>query len=440
MDRTQIIALAPDAASVKAADKLTTPGKWPLLAFHDRAIWGHCKGSGSTPYQTRIDRQGSGFKCSCPSRKFPCKHGVALYLLFAEEHAAFSEQAEAPDWVSEWLEGRDSRAEKKATRAASDKPVDEKAQAKRRENREQKVKAGVEELSLWLADIARTGFAELPGKPYRYWMDLAARMVDAQAPGLAGRMRSLGNLVARGDDPMPQLAAELAGLHLLLKAYGRIDELAPQMQAELRAQVGIPVPEALVLKEPAVVDDWQVLERCQVEEENLVRQESWLLGRKEQRFAKVLQFAHPTQVHGLALNWGPGDVLSGAMHFYPGMNGLRVLPGEFEVRAAGAQAAPTLADPLTAYAEQSAANPWLGTQPMIISQLTPVSADGRQWLADGTRVLPCSSSRANWWRLLALSAGSPLAVFGEWDGRQLRLLGAWLAESYHSLQMAEAPA
>lgn len=52
----QIIQLAPDAASVKAGKGLAVPGKWVLLACSERAVWGHCQGSGKNPYQTAIDR------------------------------------------------------------------------------------------------------------------------------------------------------------------------------------------------------------------------------------------------------------------------------------------------------------------------------------------------------------------------------------------------
>ena len=76
-----IEALAPDTSSIKAASKLKTTTKWQELAFNERIIWGLCKGSGKNPYQTQIDLQGPAFKCSCPSRKFPCKHALALFHL-----------------------------------------------------------------------------------------------------------------------------------------------------------------------------------------------------------------------------------------------------------------------------------------------------------------------------------------------------------------------
>ncbi len=78
-----IEALAPDAASVTAARKLARPAPWSATGCDERALWGLCKGSGSTPYQTQVDLSEPAFKCSCPSRKFPCKHALALMLLRA---------------------------------------------------------------------------------------------------------------------------------------------------------------------------------------------------------------------------------------------------------------------------------------------------------------------------------------------------------------------
>jgi len=98
----QILSLAPDDASAKAAKGLLAPAKWPTLGCNETAIWGECQGSGSKPYQVSIDLGGPTFKCTCPSRKFPCKHGLAVYLLRAQKEAAFTAH-EPPPWVAEWL-------------------------------------------------------------------------------------------------------------------------------------------------------------------------------------------------------------------------------------------------------------------------------------------------------------------------------------------------
>ncbi|MBW4639863.1 MAG: SWIM zinc finger family protein [Gloeocapsa sp. UFS-A4-WI-NPMV-4B04] len=86
----QILALAPDASSAKNGKTLATLRKWVSLGQNEQVIWGECQGSGKTPYQTQIDLTEIAFKCSCPSRKFPCKHGLGLLLLRSNEPAAFN--------------------------------------------------------------------------------------------------------------------------------------------------------------------------------------------------------------------------------------------------------------------------------------------------------------------------------------------------------------
>src|SRR6202034_3296211 len=91
----QVLALAPDAASAKAGQGLGNPGKWVSLGRRERSVWGQCQGSGKDPYRTQADLTGPAFHCSCPSRKFPCKHGLGLLLILASNGAKFSE-AEPP--------------------------------------------------------------------------------------------------------------------------------------------------------------------------------------------------------------------------------------------------------------------------------------------------------------------------------------------------------
>jgi hypothetical protein len=142
----RVLSLAPDSASSSAGQALGSPSKWKSLGRSDRAIWGLCQGSGKDPYQARIDLSEPAFKCSCPSRKFPCKHGLGLLLCFAKGESSFKQESE-PGWVSDWLATRGDRAEKKAEKAAAtaEKPVDLESQAARQAKREARVKDGVEE-------------------------------------------------------------------------------------------------------------------------------------------------------------------------------------------------------------------------------------------------------------------------------------------------------
>ena len=112
----RVAALAPDSASASAGQALANERKWAVLGRSDRAIWGLCQGSGKQPYQARVDLSEPAFKCSCPSRKFPCKHGLGLLLLFAKKVDAFA-PGDEPGWVADWIADRVARATKKTEQA-----------------------------------------------------------------------------------------------------------------------------------------------------------------------------------------------------------------------------------------------------------------------------------------------------------------------------------
>ncbi|CAA9471384.1 MAG: FIG01127675: hypothetical protein, partial [uncultured Solirubrobacteraceae bacterium] len=111
----RVLALAPDAGSVAAGRKLALPGPWSATGQDERAVWGDCQGSGKKPYETEVDLAEPAFRCSCPSRKFPCKHALGLLLLAVEQPAAVP-AGEPPERVTEWLEGRAGRVEQAAAR------------------------------------------------------------------------------------------------------------------------------------------------------------------------------------------------------------------------------------------------------------------------------------------------------------------------------------
>jgi SWIM zinc finger len=192
----KVLALSPDASSSKSGQQLANAAKWDVLGHSAIALWGECQGSGKLPYRTQIDLTEPAFRCSCPSRKFPCKHGLGLFLIFTGQSDAVP-KGNPPDWVQEWLEKRSQTTQKKQE-AKADKPVDPVAQAKRIAQREAKVTAGLAELDLFLRDVVRQGLATVQTQPYRYWDRAAARLVDAQAPVLAKRIRAMAGIPHSG--------------------------------------------------------------------------------------------------------------------------------------------------------------------------------------------------------------------------------------------------
>lgn len=424
----QILELAPDASGEKAGRGLAKAAKWSLLGRDDRALWGEISGSGKKPYQARIDLSEPAFKCSCPSRKFPCKHSLGLFLIFGENPRAFTD-GQPPDWVEDWLAGRDGRAEKKAERAEKkkDTPADPEAQAKRTAAREKKIADGLNEFEVWLADLLRRGFAGLAAESYSFWDAMAARLVDCQAPGLGRQVRELGELVSSGDGWEARLLSAIARLHLITKGYRNIEGLEPGPRDDLRAAIGWTVGKDDLAGLPGVTDEWVVLGQRVEEEERVRAQWNWLWGLKSGRPALILNFAAGNQPLDASLV--AGTRFQGELVFYPGGLALRALIRDRtgDTQPAGdIPAAPTIADALRGYGAALAQLPWLERWPMAVGGVRAVRRDDGAWalLDDSGAALPIDPRFPHGWELLSIGGGGAVDIFGEWSGDSLYPLSA----------------
>ena len=428
----QIIALAPDSSSAKSGRSLATVGKWQNLGNDERSAWGECQGSGAKPYQNVIDLEEPAFKCSCPSRKFPCKHSLGLFLLLASNPQVFS-QSSPPAWATEWLSKRDEQQEKKERRAAkeADTAVDEATQARRESqrakralDREAKVAAGLAELELWLRDLIRAGLATAQSRPISYWNQCAARMVDAQAPGVARRVRDLAYVNQSSADWTERLLAQIGSLFLLLKAYQRIETFPAATQADIRTAIGWTYKEDELPAENVVRDEWLVLGQRITGEETLRVHRTWLWGKRTQQAALVLEFAAGGQ--SFVTSFISGTSVDADLLFYPSAYPLRAaLKNRYETRQANGVVGCAKVDQLMmTYADGLSRNPWLETIPVCLDSVVPVNS-GERWFAKDAaqKLLPLTSQANDGWRLVALSGGHPIVIIGEWNGRALLPLG-----------------
>lgn len=97
----QVLALAPGTASRRAGCKLSTPAPWSAAGTGRGAVWGQCKESGRAPYRAAVDTgrgDGPGYRCSCPSRTFPCEHALGLLLRATEQQQALTNESVPPEW------------------------------------------------------------------------------------------------------------------------------------------------------------------------------------------------------------------------------------------------------------------------------------------------------------------------------------------------------
>jgi hypothetical protein len=429
----KVLALAPDAGSVSAGIGLANVRKWRSLGASERAIWGLCQGSGKDPYQTRIDIGEPAFKCSCPSRKFPCKHGLGLFLLFLKERSSFK-NGDEPGWVGEWIDGRAAKAEKKAekAKASAEAPVDLEAQAKRAAVRESRVRQGVTECRTWLDDLLRRGLAAAQSDANGECERVAARMVDAQAPGLAGMVRRIPRAMASGAGWEVRTLEVLGRIHLLLAAAERLDELPNVLAADVRVAIGYNQPKDVVLAEEGVSDLWIVVGQAYEEDERLSVRRTWLWGKRTARAALVIDFAAGNQPFDASLV--SGTAFEGEVVFYPSGAPIRALvkSREESTRAPEApcgEGSNSITANLGRFAGALGANPWLHRWPMLLPR-TRVVRSGVRWLLNqGEELLPLSPTferGIQLWRLLSATGGREATIVAEWDGDMAEPVGVFL--------------
>lgn len=421
--RDQVLAMAPDPATATAGQGQAILARWSGLGHDAGAVWGQCKGSGANPYRCQVTLADGVARCSCPSRKLPCKHVLGLLLLLAAGNVP---AGTAPDWVAEWLAARVARLAKAGrTRDTSAGPADPEAQRRRAASRDQKVDGGVEELRRWLSDLARGGLAAAQAQSWLWWDQVARRMIDAQARGLAGYVRRLAEIAAAGGhrpDWPDRMLDQVGALHLLCEAWTRRDALPAETAAAMRARIGYTTPASEVLESGRrITDSWAVLGQRSSDDGQLATLQQWLYGERTGAVVTYLAFA----AGGAAPEPGlpPGVRTEATVALYPGNLPPRALVADQQ--AGGDPLGPmpgaaSWAEALSGVPRVLAADPWADIIPLAVRGLTvlPSAGAGSPWLLrDATgRAVPVAAAPDVRWRLLALSGGRPVDVAGEWDG------------------------
>ncbi|PTM09326.1 MAG: hypothetical protein DA408_18590 [Bacteroidetes bacterium] len=405
----RLLALAPDASTLDQARRLFFARGWHVLEGNGDWLWGEYETKYGDVMQAAVRLEPPLFRCSCKSRRRPCKHSLALILLFLNRPEGWQVRNEAPDWVHALLGQPDTTAK-----------VPAKTNPLQQEKRLELMDQGVEELDKWLQNVARQGLATLAAAPEE-WESIAARLVDSKLGSLARRIRQCQALLPQ-DDWVDTVAGELGLLYLFVRAWQRKSTLLPDQKRELLQVAGWNLRKEQLGNQPGVKDNWLVLGVSSGTDEKLTYRRTWLRGEKTAQFALLLDFVFGNQ--SFEDQWVTGSVLSGTLVFYPGQPALRAAFRQYHASREpydGLAGHPDLAAFTTAYAQALALSPWLLAFPALLERVTPVyhQLTATFTLVDQQlRQLPLENNTKAW-QLLAASGGQPLTIFGEYDGRMV---------------------
>jgi len=201
----QILALAPNPAAGANGKKISQKGGFVRLekSADDTFFLGECQGSGKSNYITTADfvePDAPVFRCSCPSRQFPCKHSLALlYEIMAgksfkdceipedilkkrekkrlkEEKAA---QAENPASQTDKGDGTTSKPEGKSVSAAKSA----KSGAAARTRKRKKQLEGLALTEKMVRELLDAGLGTMGGATLSTYKELSKQLGDYYLPG-----------------------------------------------------------------------------------------------------------------------------------------------------------------------------------------------------------------------------------------------------------------
>lgn len=193
----QITALAPNPNAASNARKISLNGGFVsrMRSKDDTFYMGECKGSGKSNYVVSVDfvdESAPVFRCSCPSRQFPCKHSLAL--MFEMMNKKEFSVGEIPEDILKKREKKEAREAKKAERSKEGEDVSaegsEESRAKRakagKAARTKKIKKQLEGLKLTgqlVGNLMNAGLSTMGSVSIKTYRDLAKQLGDYYLPG-----------------------------------------------------------------------------------------------------------------------------------------------------------------------------------------------------------------------------------------------------------------
>lgn len=289
------------------------------------------------------------------------------------------------------------------------------------DDRRQRMQEGVSQLLQWLEDTARVGVLNLDISTSLE--QIGSLMVDAKLGSIASRLRRLQSLDRASPDWTSQLLGELSALYVLGYELLQKENLSSQRSLALMHSAGLTFRKQDIKDLPPIQDAWLVMSTAIAHEENLRIRRTWLLGRKTFRLGLLLDFAFGRSRFEEDISMGAH--YQGGLHYYPTLFKLRGVLSSEKKHHLMVDSLPGYTDFerfLWQYAKALTQDPWLRRFPACMGAVSVRYQEKPMAIDQNGRALPLSNSDEEVWRLISISGGHPLTIFGEYNGHHLHVL------------------
>lgn len=245
--------IAPSSDAARNGRDLFKRGKFSNLKISSNKdlIWGECAGSGKNPYRCSvdfIDENNPLSRCNCPSRQFPCKHGLGLLYAYEANGAAFTEDA-----IPEDIQSKREKVEKKQEKKAQVKEsIKEKAEKPKKVNKAAFIKkadaqlTGIDTAQKMLRDITLTGLSSIDAKMKKTLKDQIKELGNYYITGI---QTAFNNLLLELDsvkkdeytaviDQVNYISALLKKATIYLNQRKEDPEATPELDSAIEEQIG----------------------------------------------------------------------------------------------------------------------------------------------------------------------------------------------------------
>jgi len=433
----KILKLSKNRTTIHQAQKLSKSSYWKVWNKKGAYLWANFKGKSIQSYQPYIELSDPiKFKCNCSSRQNPCKHGLALLLLYQDQHEDFKTVDSFPKGLVDWIKAKkdvgtpvdENYLAEKAAKASQ-------AKSANRQKRIDQMIAGSFHIQEWLLDVMKRGLAQLEGQPEEFWSSIVARAVDHKLGGLTFYINELYYLVHENDQWANLLPLKLAWLNQVLYGFQNFESWKPEWQMELLRIGGVTTKSEELENLPGVEDDWAILHLEITEADNGgYFRKCWLIGKKTNRLGYLMEFNfREPKFSSLPKvgRWFNGEIV-----FYPGPTPLRMRIRKIGNPLLNIKSLPGLDNfkSLNVFYQQNLKNnPWLLELPVIVHDVIPQYKDKAFLLDKNGKRIDLDEVEENWWKVMAVSAGTPIAIFAIWNGYQMKLKGVSKQERYYTL-------
>ncbi|MBW4083360.1 SWIM zinc finger family protein [Paenibacillus sp. S150] len=241
--------LAPNAAAIKNGQGLVRKKSFIQLHISENGelLFGQCAGSGKTPYECSVDfiaTDSPVFRCSCPSRQFPCKHALGLLYAYVEGQAFTP--APVPEDVASKREKADKREENKAKQAAGGAVKPKKVNKSALKKKINAQLEGLDLLEKLVLSLIRGGLSAIDSKTVKTVQEHVKQLGNYYLSGAQTQLRRFALLLGKGQDREESYTyamEQLTRLHAFIKK-GRVYLAARAEDPEL------------ALDHESTIDEW----------------------------------------------------------------------------------------------------------------------------------------------------------------------------------------